>query len=125
MRVRLILSQILIPSATLLVICFYLNRSLKQMFAEHTMSELESQAHLIREYLSRTLPRNFSYDTVDGLADKLHTENFTRLTFIVPDGAVWGDAAYDGNRLVESKTVETVEKHEGLYLVQIWRAATG
>lgn len=116
MRLRLIFSQILISSATLLVICFYLNHSLKQMFAEQTMSELETQARVICGHLSDTLPRNFSYDTVDGLIDKLHTENFTRLTFIGPDGVVWGDTAYDGNRLVESKTVEPLKNTNDLIL---------
>ncbi len=99
MRVRLILSHILISLVASLVMFAYLHYSLKQKFAEQTLSILETRARVICDYLSRTLPTNFSHEAVDGIVDKLHTEDFVRLTFIDPDGAVWGDTAYDGDAL--------------------------
>ena len=101
MRVRLILSYILISLTTLLVMFVYLHHSLKQRIAEQVISELEAQARVIGEKLSHTLPKNFSYRAVDRLVDKLDTENFVHLTFINSDGTVWGDTAHDGDALKE------------------------
>ena len=106
MRARLILSYVLISLATSLVIFVYLHHSLKQMFAEQTVPELEMKARIICEHLSNTLPTNFSYGTVDALVDKLDTENFVRLTFVDPDGTVWGDTAYDGDALREMDNLQ-------------------
>ena len=106
MRARLILSYVLISLATLLVIFVYLHHSLKQMFAEQTVPELEMKARMICEHLSNTLPTNFSYGTVDALVDKLDTENFVRLTFVDPDGTVWGDTAYDVDALREMDNLQ-------------------
>ena len=106
MRARLILSYVLISLATLLVIFVYLHHSLKQMFAEQTVPELEMKARMICEYLSNTLPTNFSYGIVDALVDKLDTENFVRLTFVDPDGTVWGDTAYDADALREMDNLQ-------------------
>ena len=101
MRNRLILSYVLISLATMLVIFVCLHHSLKQMFAEQTVSELDMKARVICEYLSNTLPTNFTHGTVDELVDKLDTENFVRITFIDSAGTVWGDTAYDGSALKE------------------------
>lgn len=106
MRTRLILSYILISLITLLATFAYLHHSLKRMFTEQTVSELEMKARIIGEYLSNTLPTNFSYDTVDELVDKLDTEYFVRITFVEPNGTVWGDTAYDGNALKEMKNLQ-------------------
>ncbi len=85
----------------MLVIFVYLHHSLKQMFAEQTVSELDMKARGICEYLSNILPTNFTHGTVDELVDKLDTENFVRITFIDLAGTVWGDTAYDGEALKE------------------------
>ena len=101
MRTRLILSYVLISLATMLVIFAYLRHSLKQMFVEQTVSELDMKARGICEYLSNTLPTKFGHDTVDELVDKLNTEIFVRITFIDPAGTVWGDTAHDSDALKE------------------------
>ena len=101
MRSRLIFSYVLISLATLLVTMVYLHHSLKQMFAEQTVPELELKARMISKDLSNALPTNFSYGTVDALVDELGTENFVRLTFVDTEGTVWGDTAYDEDDLKE------------------------
>ena len=106
MRTRLILSYVLISLATLCVIFVYLHHSLKQMSDEQMVSELDMKARAFSEYLSNTLPTNFSYRTVDELVDKLDTENFVRITVIDPAGSVWGDTAYDGDALKEMDNLQ-------------------
>ena len=89
-RVRLILSYMTIVLVILLATSAYLNRSLTQMFNEQITSELKVQATLIREFLITPLPRTFNYDTIDTLVDELAATSSARLTFIGPDGTVWG-----------------------------------
>ena len=106
MRTRLILSYVLISLATLLVTMVYLHHSLKQMFAEQTVPELELKARKISKDLSITLPTHFSYGTVDALVDELDTENFARLTFVDLEGTVWGDTAHDEDDLREMDNLQ-------------------
>ena len=77
----------------------YLNHTLKQMLNEQITSELKVQVHLVRDFLFRTLPDTFSYETVDALVDGLNIASDARLTFIGPTGIVWGDTERDGKNL--------------------------
>ena len=106
MRSRLILSYVLISLVTLLVTMVYLHHSLKQMFAEQTVPELELKARMLSKHLSNTLPTNFNYGAIDALVDELDTENFARLTFVDPEGTVWGDTAYDEDNLKEMDNLQ-------------------
>ena len=98
-RIRLILNYIGIALIILLAMCGYLNHTLKRMLNEQITSELKAQAHLVRDFLLRTLPDTFSYEAVDALVDGLNIASDARLTFIGPTGIVWGDTERDGKNL--------------------------
>ena len=98
-RIRLILNYIGIALAILLAMYGYLNHTLKRMLNEQITSELKAQAHLVRDFLLRTLPDTFSYEAVDALVDGLNIASDARLTFIGPTGIVWGDTERDGENL--------------------------
>ena len=98
-RIRLILNYIGIALVILLAMYGYLNHSLKRMLNEQITSELKAQAHLVRDFLTMTLPDTFSYEAVDALVDGLNIASDARLTFIGPTGIVWGDTERDGENL--------------------------
>ena len=98
-RTRLIWNSIGIVLIILLAISIYLNYSLKQMLDRRITDELRVQANLTRKFLIATLPERFDYDTVDALVDELGAASAVRLTFIGPDGTVWGDTERDGENL--------------------------
>ena len=98
-RIRLILNYIGIALVILLAMYGYLNHSLKRMLNEQITSELKAQAHLVRDFLTMTLPDTFSYEAVDALVDGLNIASDARLTFIGPTGIVWGDTERDGQNL--------------------------
>ncbi|MBI1923189.1 HAMP domain-containing protein, partial [Candidatus Poribacteria bacterium] len=98
-RTRWVLNYSGIVLVIVLAISVYLNYSLKQMLDRRITDELRVQANLTREFLSVTLPERFDYDTVDALIDDLGTASDVRLTFIGPDGTVWGDTERDGENL--------------------------
>ena len=97
-RIRLILNYIGIALIILLAMYGYLNHTLKRMLNEQITSELKAQAHLVRDFLTMTLPDTFSYEAVDALVDGLNIASDARLTFIGPTGIVWGDTERDGEK---------------------------
>lgn len=100
-RTRLIWNYIAIVLVILPAISLYLNYALRQMLDGRITDELRVQANLTREFLIKTLPETFDYNTVDGLVDKLGEAAAARLTFIGVDGIVWGDTERDGISLRE------------------------
>ena len=98
---KLILNYMGIVLVILLAMYGYLDYSLKQNLSERITDELTVQANLTREFLLEKLPDTFSYDIVDSFVDRLGTASTSRarLTFIGPDGIVWGDTERDGQHL--------------------------
>ena len=98
-RTRLIVNYIGMVLVILSAISVYLNYSLKEMLDTRITNELGVQGNLTRQFLIKTLPDTLDYDTIDALVDDLGTTTTVRLTFIGPDGIVWGDTERHGENL--------------------------
>ncbi|MDE0314756.1 MAG: ATP-binding protein [Candidatus Poribacteria bacterium] len=101
-RTQLTLSYIGIVLLVLFAMSFFLAGTLKGLLSDRIMNELEVQAALAREFLKEELPekKNFTYQVIDGLVDRLGETGKVRLTFIGEDGTVWGDTERDGDSLI-------------------------
>lgn len=101
-RTQLVLSYIGIVLLVLFAMYFFLAGTLKGLLSDRITNELEVQAALAREFLKEELPqkKNFTYQVIDGLVDRLGETGKVRLTFIGTDGTVWGDTERDGESLI-------------------------
>ncbi|MDE0086836.1 MAG: ATP-binding protein [Candidatus Poribacteria bacterium] len=101
-RTQLTLSYIGIVLLVLFAMYFFLAGTLKGLLSDRIINELEVQAALTREFLKEELPekKNFTYQVIDGLVDRLGETGKVRLTFIGEDGTVWGDTERDGDSLI-------------------------
>ena len=90
----------------------YLSRSLRSYLEDRIEKDLTRQAFLVRDYWEATFPEPLSYDKVDSLTDKFGAELKARVTFIAPDGNVWGDSEVDGEMLVNLENHKTPDRTE-------------
>ena len=114
-RTQLVLSYVGIVLLVLFAMDVYLGRALEGVLSDRITNELEVQAALTRIFLIEELPetKNFTYQVIDGLVDRLGETGKVRLTFIGKDGTVWGDTERDGQSLIEMDnhlTREEVQK---------------
>ena len=104
----------------------YLSHSLRNYLEKQITTNLTRQAILLRDYWEATLwvgksgfpkeratfPEPLSYDKIDSLTDKFGAELKARVTFIAPDGNVWGDSEVDGDALVNLENHKTSDRTE-------------
>ena len=90
-------SYLLITLVSLLAVTWYASRSWRQFYLTETAGDLETRARLVETHLRGKLAAGGQ--TIDTLCKELGRLTITRLTVILPSGAVAGDTDEDPARM--------------------------
>lgn len=84
-------SFLLITVLAIVIISWFTTHEIRQFYIKRTASDLEARARIFKNNITRDV-LNLNPDQIDRMCKEIGSESSTRITVVLPDGSVVGDA---------------------------------